>query len=267
MRVGVFLGIAFLVLGLFVGVLAGVVGLRNRYRNSSPKLRSLRIVRVSLANAFWSRIASPSFSSSLPARSSIHWRHSSTAVLAQFRRRLAGQLLAHDQAERVGDRHVGAHARLGEAARVQALFQSGGQVVRDALHRERSDGLDARLLGRFEHRRAIRRLRAVLIVKLVLVIGPAQRIGIARAAHDRDFVRRQIARGQRQPCLQAFERRRLGAEIDLELRLAREAAHRDRDRALERLGGILGFHLALPPPCGEVKNAKHFSGGGAVRDG
>ena len=43
------------------------------------------------------------------------------------------------------------------------------------------------------HRGGILRLRAELIVDLVLMIGAAQRIGIARAAHHGHFIRRQIA--------------------------------------------------------------------------
>ena len=95
-----------------------------------------------------------------------------------------------------------------------------------AFHRQRADGFHARLLGGFEDCRGIGGLRAILIVERIFVIGAAQRIGVALAAHDGDFRRRQIARGQRQARLEPFERRRLGAEIDFQLRLARERPHR-----------------------------------------
>ena len=95
-------------------------------------------------------------------------------------------------------------ARLGQAALHQALFQAGGEIGRHAFHGERADGFDARLFGGFEHRRAVRRLRAELVVDLFVVIGPAQRIGIAGAAHDRDFAGRQIARRRGQAGLQAL---------------------------------------------------------------
>ena len=196
---------------------------------------------MSLAKAFWSRSAASSLARSLPARSSIEGAPQIDRGARAFRRRFARQLLAHDQAERIGQRRLGTVARLGEPARVAARFELRGEIVRDAFHGQRADGFDARLFGRFEHRGRVGAMRAELLVDLVFVIGAPQRIGVARAAHDGDFVRRQIARGQRQARLQTLERRRLGAEIDFELRLARERAHRRRDGALERFGGFSGF--------------------------
>ncbi|MEJ1969850.1 MAG: hypothetical protein WDN03_14615 [Rhizomicrobium sp.] len=95
------------------------------------------------------------------------------------------------------DRGIGAYPRLGQAALGQPLFQSRRQVVRHTLHRQRSDRLDARLLGGFEHGGGIGRLRTVLVVHLVLVMRLAQGVSVAGTAHDRHFMRRQVARRQR----------------------------------------------------------------------
>ncbi len=118
-----------------------------------------------------------------------------------FRRGFARELLAHDEANRVGQRRFGAVARLGKAACVAALFELCGEIAGDALHGERADRFHARLFGGFEDGRRIGRLRPILLVHRVFVESASQRVGIALAAHDGDFVGREIARGQGQPCL------------------------------------------------------------------
>jgi hypothetical protein len=139
-----------------------------------------------------------------------------------FRRLFAGQMLAHDEPKRIGQRGFGTIARFAQPARVAARFESCREIGGDALHRQRADGFDTRLFRRFEDRSGVGGLRPQLIVQRIFVIGPAQRIGVACAAHDRDFRRRQIARRQGQPRLQPFEGRRLGAEIHFQFRLTRE---------------------------------------------
>ena len=73
-------------------------------------------------------------------------------------------------------------------ARPAAISRCSSLAVRlcaHALHRQGADGFDARLFGGFEDRGAVRRRRAEPGVDLVVVIGPAQGIGVAGAAHQR----------------------------------------------------------------------------------
>ena len=80
--------------------------------------------------------------------------------------------------------------RLAQAALEQPLFQAGGQIGGHALHGQRADRFHPRLFGRFEHGGAVRRGGAELVVHFLVVIGLAQRIGIAGAAHQRDVAGR-----------------------------------------------------------------------------
>jgi len=163
-------------------------------------------------------------------------------ALSTLGRFFAGQMLANDQAQCVCQRRFGAVARLGEAARIAARFESGRKIGGDAFHGKRADRFDARLLGRFENGGCVGRLRPQLFVQRIFVIGAAQRIGVACAANDRHFRRRQVARGQGQARLEALESGRLGAEIHFEFRLACKRTNRTGDRALERFGWVFGFH-------------------------
>ena len=141
-------------------------------------------------------------------------------------------MLAHDQAERIRERGFGTVARLAEAARIAARFKTGREIGGNAFHRECADRFDAGLFRRFEDRGGIGRLRTQLFVQEIFVIGATQSIGVARAAHDRNFGRRQIARGQGQARLQTLERGRLGAEIRLRVPVRPQAsAPRRRRRA------------------------------------
>ncbi len=93
--------------------------------------------------------------------------------------------------------------------------------------------------------------RAEAIVNLVFVIGAAQRIGIARAAHHGDFVRRQIARGQGQLGPEALQRGGSALNCDFQFGFARERPAR---RATARLKGSDGFLVSwssvlLTPPA------------------
>ena len=67
---------------------------------------------------------------------------------------------------------------------IRRCSRPAARLLAHALHRQRADGFDARLFGRFEHRGAVGRCGPELVVHLVVVIGLAQRIGIAGAAHD-----------------------------------------------------------------------------------
>ena len=89
------------------------------------------------------------------------------------------------------------------------------------------------------------------IVNFLVVIGFPQRIGVAGAAHECHFLRRQGAGGRGQACLQTLEAGRLGGEIDFQLRLARQRAHRGGDGPFERLGRRFRFrHGGFPCSTG-----------------
>ena len=68
------------------------------------------------------------------------------------RRRLAGQLLAHEKPERIGQRRLGTVGDFGEAAPLVALLHARGEIGGNALHALGADRLDAGLLDRLEHR-------------------------------------------------------------------------------------------------------------------
>ena len=210
--------------------------------SSSPMRRSFRMVRVSRAKAFWSRSAVASLARSLPARSSMKGRHRSTAACERGRRRFAGQLLAHHQAHHIGQRRFVARcAPWPGRACTSRCSSCAARLCGDAFHRQRADGFHPRLFGGFEDGGGVGRGGPELVVDLLVVIGLAQGIGIARAAHQGDFMGRQIAGGRGQARFQALERRRLGGEIDFQLRLARQRAHRVGDGALEGLGRVFRF--------------------------
>ena len=129
--------------------------------------------------------------------------------------------------------------------KLQALFQPEGQVLANALHRQRPDGFHPRLFGRLEDGGAVLGLRPEFRVGLFRVIGLAQRIGIAGAAHQRDVLGGQVAMGRGQARLQALQARRLAGEIDFKLRFGRQRSHRHADRALERFGRAFRLHATI----------------------
>ena len=160
------------------------------------------------------------------------------------RRLLTGQLLAHHQPQHIGQGRFVPHPRLAHATAQEPVFQAGSQIAGDAFHGQRTNRFNAGLFGGLESRRPVGRGRAQLIVDLLVVIGLAQGIGIAGAAHQSDVLGRQIAMGRGQARLQTLERRRLAGEIDFQLWLGRQRTHRDRDGTLEWLcGGFRFGHL------------------------
>ncbi len=114
-------------------------------------------------------------------------------ALRGARRRLAGELLAGEEADRLGERHVAALGHPLVALAAIALVEHGGQVARDADHAARAQRLDARLLdGIVDRPRRLAARHAALMDRLV-VVAQAQRQRIGRAAELRGLGKREIA--------------------------------------------------------------------------
>ena len=164
-------------------------------------------------------------------------RHRSTARLQRGGRRLSGQVFAHHQAHNIGQRRLvlagGAAEALGGAGAVPAAPPDSAATPSMAS----APMASTRACSAASKMAALSAIAgAESIVNFLVVIGLAQRIGIAGAAHECHFLGRQGAGGRGQAGLQTLEAGRLGGEIDFQLRLARQRAHRGGDGPLERLG-------------------------------
>ena len=132
-----------------------------------------------------------------------------------------------------------------------AVVEHRGQVGGHALHPAGADRLDPRLLDGVEQgpRRGV--LRRVLPVDRIVVAGEPQREGVGEPAKDRRLARIGLARRLRQPGLRPLrpgdERRLVGGEGDLELRMARQRAGAGDERPLERLVRLIRLSR---PACG-----------------
>ncbi len=155
---------------------------------------------------------------------------------AAARRREAGQALAHQHRQRVGQRRIGAVGDLVELAAMEMIVEHRGEIFGNARHPPRAERLDPRLLDGFEHAARLRISRHQLAVHFRIVAGEFQRDRIGVAAHDRGIAPGHLARRLRQPRLARRQARPLGGERHFELRLFRDRAQAGRHRALERLG-------------------------------
>ena len=151
-------------------------------------------------------------------------------------RRQAGETLAHQHRQRVGQRRVGAVGDLVEFSTVKMIVEHGGEVFCDAGHAARPERLDAGLFDGFEHAARLRIARHQLAMHFRIVAGEFQRDGIGVAAHDGGIAPRHLARGLRQPRLAGREPGTFGGEGHFQLRRFRDRAQARRHRALERLG-------------------------------
>ena len=162
------------------------------------------------------------------------------------RRHLAGESLAYQHGECVLDRRVGAVGDLVEFAAVEAIIEHGGEILGDAAHAARTDGLDAGLFDRFEHGAGLGAAGHQLAMHRGVVTGEPQRDGIGVTAHDGRFAFVQPSRRLRQSRLVGGDARPFGGERNFEVALAGDRAHADADRAFERLGRrLLGGALRL----------------------
>jgi len=136
-------------------------------------------------------------------------RHRSTGIFHRLRRRGAGQFFAHHQTSRIGDGNIGLQPRLGEAALRQALLQTAARLSATPFIAIGAMA-STRACSAASNTAPLGRLRFELIVNLVLVMALRQRIGIARAAHDRHFAAPRLREGREG----ALEPRRAGARAE-----------------------------------------------------
>ena len=121
--------------------------------------------------------------------------------------------------DRLLDRRIGPIGDLVELAAVKSVVEHGGEIFRHAGHAPRADRLDARLLDRLEHRARLLAAGHEFAMHRRIVAGELEREPVGVPAHDRGFLRVELARRFRQPDLAAGDARALGGELDLELRL------------------------------------------------
>ena len=74
-----------------------------------------------------------------------------------------------------------------------SIVEHRGQVLGHALHAARTNGLDARLLDRVEHRARLLSTGHQLAMHRGIVTGELQRHGIGVAAHDRGLLPGKLA--------------------------------------------------------------------------
>ncbi len=127
---------------LLVGIAAALVAHVERVEQVVHGIAEARLVVDSRSSR----------SRSLPARSSISGRQSSTSLLAAGGGAWPVSRSRTSMRERVLDRRIGAVGDLVELAAVEAVVEHGGEVLRHAVHAARADRLDPRLLDRVEHR-------------------------------------------------------------------------------------------------------------------
>jgi len=157
-------------------------------------------------------------------------------LLAAPGRRAAGQLLAHHQRQGVFQRGVLPVANLGQVGAGIFVLQHRADIVGDAGHGARADRLDARLLQGVEHGTRLLALRRQPGMDAHVVAGAPERQGIADAAGDRHVVLRGLLRQFGQAGAAAGQRRLVLGEADLQLLVAGDGAHGDRQRTLEAVG-------------------------------
>ena len=168
-------------------------------------------------------------------------------VLRRRRQLAAGQMLADEQPNGDTEGRLGLGRDRIERGFFALRFERRIQILRDAVHAQRTDRRDARVFDPAEHffRRTFTR-RAALIDRFVVVTQP-QRELVADAANHVDFGLGGTDRRQRHANPIARRRRRAVAERDVEFVVFRERAHRRDGRALERLQRIvLVVHGLLP---------------------
>ncbi len=172
-------------------------------------------------------------------------------------RGVPGQAFAHQKAHHLGQGRAGDLFHAAEARALDLGLQRRGQVLTHAAERIGADGLDARLLHRFEHAARHRVGRHEPRVRRLVVVGDAQSDLVGHAADARRLARVEVARRMRQDGGLAADPRAVAAEGDLQVRLFGERARRVGERALERFRGRFGFaghgvQIAPASPAGKA---------------
>ena len=157
-------------------------------------------------------------------------------------RRLAGQPLAHDQADRGGERHLLAAARAGQRIGPQPHLGQPGEIGAHPGHGARAERLDPRLLGGVEHR--ARRLvgRGDAAVQRRIVMAEAQRRGVGEAARLGGLLGADRAARHRRLDRLARHARRVAGEAQLDLGIAGDRPRRPGQRVAEGFEGIVFGH-------------------------
>jgi len=189
-------------------------------------------------------------------------------ALGDARRRLAGELLAGQQANRLGESDVAALAHPLVALAAVTLDQRRGQVAGDADHAAGAERLDAGLLDRVvDGAGHLAGRHAALVDRLVMVLD-AQRQRVGGAADLRRVLEREVAAGRRQLDPRPRRGRRLGAVGHRHLAALGDGAHRRRGRPLEDLRRRLAlFHARFRYALNEIEEAaprRHGGHGGFI---
>jgi hypothetical protein len=171
----------------------------------------------------------------------------------RVRRRLPGQPLAHLEAERGGERHLGPVAGAGDRIGAHPHLDGPSQVGAYALHRPRPERLDPGLLDRVEHRAGdlVGGRAAGVHRRIVMPELQRRRVGITPRLGD-------LALGQRPSRHRHFHilarrGRRVGGEAELKLRLARDRPRRAGQHLAEGFEGVVVASQLNPPrPGGDL---------------
>ena len=150
----------------------------------------------------------------------------------------AGDALAQDQPEGLGERGVGLVVDLGEVLAEQPVFQHFVDVAGHAGHADAPQRLDAGLFQRIIGGPGLRLGRGALPVRLGIVAGEPHGHGIALPAGNGDVAQRRQARQVGEPRLVGGQDRTVGREAHLEVALAANGAHRGAHRRFERGSGV-----------------------------
>ena len=152
------------------------------------------------------------------------------------RRRQARQTFANEQRQRVFERRIGAIAHQSEAVMAVLVFKARGQIAGHAGHARRPEPLDAGAFGGLEHGARRSRRRSDAAMYLGVVATDAQRQAIRPSARQRDIFGSRGARRFRNENGFTSDFTLAGPEVDLDVGVAGDGAHRRPEDALQRLG-------------------------------
>ena len=159
-----------------------------------------------------------------------------------FRRFLAGQLLAHDEADHFGHGDVFEFVDPVVVERLAAVGEGGVEVFRDTLHAQRADRLEAGLFDLVEDLARGFAGRFFRGVQLVVVVAQFQRHGIGMAANFGDLMIGQAPGRRLKACGVTADARRIGREFHLQFAVAGDRAHGGGGDASEFFDRVVFSH-------------------------
>ena len=169
-----------------------------------------------------------------------------------------GQFLPHEKSKRVLDRCVRLVGDLVVIAAEVFVLEHGRQVVGDPVHGGGAESVAPRRLHRIVDGPCIRPVGRVAGMDALVVRGELQRHGIAEAPGHGDVLGRQPAGRLGQTGRAADERRLVGREVDLEIRVAGDRPHRAGDRRPERVVPRVGGFVSLRVIAGTGHNSTPY---------